>query len=98
MIVVALNTLSEFIAGALPILAVFKLGVSRQQRRTVIVLLSLGTLVSTVGCVRLYYVSRIFGSNDFTWWYCPSWVCAQIEIDVALVKPPLSSLPPRSYT
>jgi len=82
-----LNTVSEFVVALLPVLAVFKLGVTPRQRWSVIGLLSLGFLVTFTGCLRTYYVYRITQTYDITWWAAPQWVCAEVEIDVALVSP-----------
>jgi len=81
-----LNTASEFIVAALPILAVFKLRVDPSQRWPVIMLLSIGFIVAFVGCVRIHYLRAVHANFDFTWFSMYSWICSLLEIDIALVS------------
>ncbi|KAF2431007.1 hypothetical protein EJ08DRAFT_588269 [Tothia fuscella] len=66
-----LNTVSEFIMAALPIPAVFYLGVRGRQRWAVISILSIGFLVSIVGAVRIFFIWKAFTSLDQSWWAAP---------------------------
>lgn len=81
-----LNTFSEFLVAVLPIPVVMHLRMDRKQRWEVISLLSLGITVSVVGAVRTYYVwlSEI-GTYDVSWYSVPHWICAAVEIDLALI-------------
>lgn len=80
-----INTFSEFIVATLPLMAVFFLQVDKRQRWNVVALLSLGFFVAIIGCIRCVYVWKALTSYDLTWWSGPGWVCANVEIDVALV-------------
>lgn len=81
-----LNTLSEFVLATLPLLGVFRLGVDKRQRWSVIGVLSLGFFVALAGCLRSYYIWRALMAYDLTWWGGPQWICSELEIDVALVR------------
>lgn len=87
MVAAIVNTFSEFLVATLPLLAVFFLHVDQRQRWNVVGLLSLGFLVAIVGCVRCVYIWKALESYDLTWWAGPGWICAQVEISVALVSP-----------
>ena len=89
-----LNTASEFVVAMLPIVAVYKLGVSPDQRWGVIGLLSLGLLVTFAGCFRTYFIWKIAHTYDVSWWATPQWICSEVEIDSALVS---ALLPPFSF-
>jgi hypothetical protein len=88
-----LNTLSEFILAAFPIVAVYKLNIDKQQRRTVISLLSLGFLVGMAGCFRTYYLWQSVSAHnlDMSWWADPHWMASEVEIDLAIVCTLLSA-------
>lgn len=79
------NTFSEFIVATLPWVAVFRLGVDRRQRWAVIGVLCLGYLIVLVGCLRTYYLYKIFEDYDLTWWATPQWICTEVELDVAIM-------------
>jgi hypothetical protein len=88
------NTFSEFIIATLPLMAVFFLQVDQRQRWNVVAMLSLGFFVAIIGCIRCVYVWKALISYDLTWWSGPGWVCANVEIDVALVSPPTGDVAP----
>lgn len=96
-----LNTLSEFLVALLPIPVIMRLRMERKQQCAVVSLLSLGFLVTVVGCVRTYYVwVSEYETMDFSWYSVPQWICAAIEIDVALIcasAPALRPLVTRIY-
>jgi len=79
------NTTSEFVVALLPVLGVFKLGVERQQRWTVVSLLSLGLIVASLGCIRAHYLQEEIETLDAPWHSTSSWTCSEVEIDVAVV-------------
>jgi hypothetical protein len=56
------------------------------ERRTILVLLCLGFLVSVVGTVRTYFVWKLFYSDDLTWYASPHWICSEVEICTAMVR------------
>jgi hypothetical protein len=80
-----LNTLSEFVLAVLPMMAVFRLKVAKNQRWSVITALSLGLVVGIVGIVRTYYVFLTSKTFDLTWYSTPLWVTAEVEINLSLV-------------
>jgi hypothetical protein len=80
------NTFSEFLVALLPIPVVMRLQMDRKQRWAIASLLSLGFIVSIAGAVRTYYVwlSEIH-TFDLSWYSVPHWICAAVEIDLALI-------------
>ena len=84
------NTISEIIVASLPIFAVFKLHVAKNQRWTVITLFSMNFLVAIAGICRIYYLALTLTTWDLNWYANPQWICSLIEIDVALVCPVFS--------
>lgn len=80
------NTFSEAVIAALPIPVLFQLRMKWSQRWAVFSLLSLGFLVAVVGSVRTYYVWYLFHSDDLTWYAEQHWICAEVEICVAIVS------------
>lgn len=83
-----INTISEFLLAAFPIVAVYRLHVDRKQRRTVIALLSLGFLVGLAGCIRTYFLWKSMSAPDFdmSWWADPHWIASEVEIDLAIIS------------
>jgi hypothetical protein len=81
-----INTFSEFILAALPLLAVFPLRVDKRKRWTATSLLSLGFVVAFTGCFRCFYLWKLISTYDLTWWSDPQWICSQVEINLALVR------------
>lgn len=80
------NTVSEFLVAVLPIPVVMRLRMDRDQKRAIVSLLSLGILVSVVGSIRTYYVwLGEMKTHDISWYSVPHWICAAVEIDVALI-------------
>jgi hypothetical protein len=76
----------EFFVAILPIPVIFDLRMEKRQRWSVISLLSLGFLVTIVGCVRCYFVWKgMLETYDITWWSEQHWICSEVENDVALV-------------
>lgn len=49
-------------------------------------ILSLGFLVTLVGCARVYYIWKGLNSVDISWWAAEHWICSEVEIDTALVS------------
>lgn len=101
LIAAVFNTFSEFVVAVLPIPVVMRLRMDREQKWAIIALLSLGILVSVVGSVRTYYVWLAeIKTFDIPWYGVPQWICAAVEIDVALIcacAPALRPLLSRIY-
>jgi hypothetical protein len=79
---------SEFFIALFPVIGAYTLRVDAQQRRHVISLLSLGFLVAIAGCFRTYFVWRCVEPSDYdgAWWQPAQWLCAEIEINLAMVR------------
>ena len=92
----AINTLVEFAVAILPIIAIFYLRVSTHQRWQVMGLLSLGLFTTIVGCMRTYYLWKMYSTWDLTWWGWAQSLCAEIEVGLALVRFPHPHLFPYS--
>lgn len=69
----------------LPIPVVLRLRMETKQRLGVISLLSLGIIVALIGSIRSYYVWRSVISYDLTWYSTPHWICAMVEVLVAII-------------
>jgi len=64
-----------------------QLKMPRRQRVAVIILFSLGFLVTAAGSVRTYYVyESMVIEYDQTWYAYPLWIAAAIEIDLGVVS------------
>ncbi|QDS76340.1 hypothetical protein FKW77_002789 [Venturia effusa] len=79
------NTFSEAFIAALPIPVIYQLRMKPAQRWAVLSLLCLGFLVAVVGSARTYYVWFLFTNDDLTWYAEPHWICAEVEICVAMI-------------
>lgn len=57
-----------------------------KQRLGVCVLLGLGIIVTVAGVIRTYYIWKaLMDSYDETWFAYPLWICAAVEIDLAVL-------------
>jgi hypothetical protein len=83
----ALNTFGELVVAILPFPVVFRLQIDKKQRWNVISLLSLGIFVAVIGSIRCYYLYMTIYTHDANWWSTPHWICSELEIDSALVRP-----------
>jgi hypothetical protein len=83
-----LNTVSEFLLAAFPIVAVHTLHIDRQQRRTVISVLSLGFIVGMAGCFRTFFLWKSMSATDLdmSWWADPHFITSEVEVDLAIVS------------
>ena len=71
----------------LPIPAIMRLSMPLRQRIGVCVLLSAGIIVTIAGTIRTYFIwKRLIDTYDETWYTYPLWICAAIEIDIAVVS------------
>jgi hypothetical protein len=82
------NTLCEFCIALFPAIGAYTLHVDAQQRWHVISLLSLGFLVTIAGCFRVFFLWKCVAPVDYdgTWWTSAQWLCAEVEINVAMVR------------
>jgi hypothetical protein len=81
-----LNTITEAFMATLPLIAVFKLGVKKEQRLSVIGLLCLGYIVVIVAILRTFYVFKAMTTMDVFWWGGPQWICSEAELHIAVVS------------
>ena len=85
--VVIINCVADLITTLLPIPLVMRLKMPLRERIGVCILLSLGVIVTVAGIVRTYYIwQSLINSWDETWFSYPLWICAAVEIDVAVVS------------
>lgn len=81
------NTLADLLITLLPIPVILRLQMPRRQRIGVIILLSLGLVVTVAGALRTYYLwYDLVDSYDITWLSFPLWISATVEIYLGLVS------------
>lgn len=78
--------LADFIVNALPLPIVVRLNMPVRQRASIGVLLSLGAVATLAGVVReLWIYKSLIATEDHTYEALPLWICADVEIYVALL-------------
>jgi hypothetical protein len=78
---------ADFLCTILPIPVVLRLRMPLRQRIGVCVLLSAGILVTVAGIVRTWFIYKsLIATYDETWFTYPLWICAALEIDIAVVS------------
>lgn len=81
-----INCVSDLMVTVLPIPIIMRLNMPMKQRIGVTVLLSVGVIVTIAGIIRTYYIWKaLVDTYDETWYSYPLWICAAIEIDLAVV-------------
>lgn len=81
-----LNCISDLLVTLLPIPIIMGLNMPLRQRIGVSILLSLGLVVTVAGVVRTYYIWRtLMDTYDETWDSMPLYICATVEIDLAIL-------------
>lgn len=79
--------IADLLCTVTPIPAVWRLRMPMRQRLGVCVLLSAGIVVTVAGVVRTYFIYKsLIGTYDETWFTYPLWICAAIEVDLAVVS------------
>jgi len=64
----------------------FQLQMPRRQRIAVVVLFSLGFVVTIAGIVRTWFIYKsLIAEYDITWYAYPLWIAAAVEIDLGVV-------------
>ncbi|KAH0022457.1 hypothetical protein KCU78_g5758, partial [Aureobasidium melanogenum] len=90
-----LNCISDLTITLLPIPIIMGLNMPFRQRLGVASLLSLGLVVTIAGFVRTYFIWRtLMGTYDETWDSMPLYICATVEIDLAILCGCAPSLKP----
>ena len=78
---------ADFLCTILPIPVVLSLRMPLRQRIGVCVLLSAGIVVTVAGVVRTWFIYKsLIETYDETWFTYPLWICAALEIDIAVVS------------
>ncbi|KAI5270514.1 hypothetical protein E4T47_06114 [Aureobasidium subglaciale] len=81
-----LNCISDLTVTLLPIPIIMGLNMPFKQRLGVVSLLSMGLVVTVAGVVRTYYIWRtLMATYDETWDSMPLFICAIVEIDLAIL-------------
>jgi hypothetical protein len=58
-----------------------------KQRIGICILLSAGIVVTIAGVIRTYFIWKsLIDTYDETWFTYPLWICAALEIDIAVVS------------
>ncbi|KAF2738484.1 hypothetical protein EJ04DRAFT_549959 [Polyplosphaeria fusca] len=97
------NCFADALCTVLPIPMISRLQLPPRQRIAVIILFSLGFIVTIAGAVRTYYIYQsLIAHYDVTWYAFPLWIAAAVEIDLGVIcasapvlRPLLSKIPPR---
>lgn len=88
------NCIADLLVASLPIPIVVKLQMPRRQMIGVVLLLSLGFVVTLAGIIRTCFIWKsLMDSYDEMWYAFPLWIAAAVEIDLAMVCFPLFSFP-----
>jgi hypothetical protein len=83
-----ISCVADLLCTILPIPVVLRLRMPLKQRIGVCVLLSAGIIVTIAGIIRTYFIWKsLIATYDETWFTYPLWICAAIEIDIAVVSP-----------
>lgn len=81
-----INCTADLLVTVLPIPTVMRLKLPLRQRIGVVILLSLGFIVTIAGIVRTYYIWRaLIDTYDESWYTYPLWIAAAVEIDLGLL-------------
>ncbi|KXS99627.1 hypothetical protein AC578_9934 [Pseudocercospora eumusae] len=80
------NCCADLLTTILPIPLVWRLQMALRHRIGISLLLSLGFIVTIAGALRTYFIwQSLIGTWDTTWYSYPLWICAAIEIDIAVI-------------
>ncbi|PSN58951.1 hypothetical protein BS50DRAFT_444984, partial [Corynespora cassiicola Philippines] len=92
----SVNTFSDFLCTIIPIPLVGKLSLPLKQRVALVLLFSLGLIVTGAGIVRCYYSYKsLIAEYDVTWYAYPLWIASAVEIHLGIIcasAPPLRPL------
>ncbi|KAF2876943.1 hypothetical protein BDV95DRAFT_601355 [Massariosphaeria phaeospora] len=92
-----INCIADFLCTILPIPLVSGLHMPRRQRIAVIVLFSLGFVVTIAGIIRTWFIYKsLVAEYDQTWYAYPLWIAAAVEIDLGVVS--ILRLPPFAFS
>ena len=81
------NTFADLLITVLPIPLIMRLQMPIRQRIGVVILLSLGFVVTAAGAFRTYYLwLGLVSSYDLTWLSYPLWISASVEMYLGVVS------------
>ncbi|TVY49451.1 hypothetical protein LOCC1_G000602 [Lachnellula occidentalis] len=80
-----INTLTDFVAVALPIRTVLSLQLRAKQIIPIVVLFGFGFLSCCCGIVRTYYTYKASTSHDQIWDSYPVWITAALELCIGVI-------------
>lgn len=87
-----MSCMAELLCTCLPIPIIMRLHMPLRDRIGVVVLLSAGIIVTIAGILRTVFIwQALIGTYDESWHTYPLWICAAVEIDLAVVSHTLSS-------
>jgi hypothetical protein len=82
-----ISCVADLHCTVLPIPVVLRLRMPLKQRIGICILLSAGIVVTIAGVIRTYFIWKsLIDTYDETWFTYPLWICAALEIDIAVVS------------
>jgi hypothetical protein len=82
-----ISCVADLLCTILPIPVVLRLRMPLRQRIGVCVLLCAGIIVTITGVIRTWFIWKsLIETYDETWFTYPLWICAALEIDIAVVS------------
>lgn len=82
-----ISCVSDLMITILPVPIIMRLNMPLKQRIGVCILLSLGIIVTVAGILRTYFIWKaLISTYDETWYSYQLWICATVEIDLAVVS------------
>jgi hypothetical protein len=81
-----MSCVADLLCTCLPIPIIMRLHMPLRDRIGVVVLLSAGIIVTIAGVLRTVFIwQALIGTYDESWHTYPLWICAAVEIDLAVV-------------
>lgn len=78
---------ADLLTTLTPIPLILRLQMPLRQRIGACLLLSLGLIITLAGCARTFFVWKSLDNSwDQTWWVYPLYICATMELDIAVVS------------
>jgi hypothetical protein len=86
MVAGVMSCVADLLCTILPIPIVMRLHMPLRDRIGVVVLLSAGIIVTIAGVLRTVFIwDSLVSKYDESWGTYPLWICAAVEIDLAVV-------------
>jgi hypothetical protein len=81
-----MSCVADLLCTLLPIPIIMRLHMPLRDRIGVVVLLSAGIIVTIAGVLRTVFIwQSLISTYDESWGTYPLWICAAVEIDLAVV-------------